>query len=118
MDDSALCPCCFGAISGGALQALVANANDFLQNSQMHTNSVVLNVVVPPVLDSMRLTARTVVARTAGKSFPFPALTDVITRVLKAQLRGVSVVESKEARYEVLLKFGCDYMHRIDFNVV
>jgi hypothetical protein len=106
-----LCACCFSAISYGLVDELVNRVLQTICNRSTTSNSlaipVCLEVAVPPIMDAYRITARTVITAHADKIFPFPAVDELLTRVITQRLKDqVNIVSEAEARIKVLGKYA------------
>lgn len=105
-DSKQLCACCFGAISYEAVETMAKQVVETLCNRDSRSNSketpVCIDIQIPPIMDAFRITARTVITRHADKLFPFPAIDELLARVLTARLATeLNVVPSAEARVKV-----------------
>lgn len=97
-----VCPGCLNSLSGDAIDKLALMISSFAQTCSMHTNAVALDFTVPPVLDAVRLTARTAATRNPLKIFPFPTITELLGRLLKIKLAStLNIVEVNQASYVV-----------------
>lgn len=120
-----LCSCCFGAMSYDVVENLAAQVVHAVASRNALSNSlstpVCIEVLLPPIMDAYRITARTVVTRHAEKLFPFPSVDELLTRLLTARLGGqLNIVSPEEARVKVIYErydlgygngaFDCEYL--------
>lgn len=49
-------------------------------------SSIFLRVLIPPMLDTARITARTIVTKTNEKTIPFPTMAELTSRILTDEL--------------------------------
>lgn len=101
-----LCPCCFGAISHNQLETLADHIVATLKGRDVHSCStdtpVCIEVLVPPVVDAFRITARTVFTRHAEKLFAYPNLDELMVRILSARLKDqLNIVPPTAAKVKV-----------------
>ena len=111
---SPLCACCFGAMSNNALEELCERVISTLIGRDSLSNDVstpvCISVVVPPIMDAYRITARTVITHFADKMFPFPSVDELLTRVLTRRLSTkLNIVPASEARVQVSFSSTCMY---------
>mmetsp|Transcript_5065 Transcript_5065/g.5187 ORF Transcript_5065/g.5187 Transcript_5065/m.5187 type:complete len:524 (+) Transcript_5065:187-1758(+) len=93
--DHKICPCCFDAYAGETLDKLsISVSSDLSQKGIDLKRPTFLIVVIPPMLDTARVTTRTIITSNNEKSFSFPSITDLIQRLLGDILRinGVNIV--------------------------
>lgn len=104
-----ICPSCFGAISGNSLEQLANQVLDVVMNRGYGINNnipVCIKVETPPILDIIRITARTVITRNVDKTFPFPTIEDLVMRLLTRRLSNeVLIVSESAAKVKVSLPF-------------
>ena len=63
---------------------------------------VAVVVYAPPIMDCIRITTRTVITHQHDKTFPFPAVDDLMQRLLTEKLGGrVNIVPTAEAKLKV-----------------
>lgn len=101
-----LCPCCFGAISFGQIENLASEVVAVLLARDIHSctldTPICIEVQVPPTMDAIRITSRTVFTRHPDKLFPYPAIDELLVRVLGARLGGrLNIVPSAAAKVKV-----------------
>lgn len=92
--DHKICPCCFDAYAGESLDKLSTSVyNNLSQKNIDLKRPTFVNVIIPPMLDTARITTRTVITSNNEKSFSFPSITDLVQRLLSDSLRsnGVNV---------------------------
>jgi hypothetical protein len=102
-----MCSCCFGAMSYDVVENLAAQVVHAVASRNTLSNSlstpVCIEVVLPPIMDAYRITARTIVTRHAEKLFPFPSVDELLTRLLTARLGSqLIIVSPEEARVKVI----------------
>ena len=105
-ENNKICPCCFGAISGETLELLAQRVIQAMAQRDANSSSasipVCIEVTVPPIMDAIRITARTVITRHAEKLFPFPAVEELVLRVLTMRLRNdLNIVPAADAKVKV-----------------
>lgn len=106
---SALCACCLGAISydviGSLCEQVVQALKERDQLSNDLTTPVCLEVVIPPIMDAYRITSRTVITGHADKLFAFPAIDELLMRVIATRLKDtLNIVSADKAKVKV-----CEY---------
>jgi hypothetical protein len=102
-----MCSCCFGAMSYDVVDNLAARVVHAVASRNALSNSpstpVCIEVLLPPIMDAFRITARTVVTRHPEKLFAFPSVDELLIRLLTARLSGqLNIVPPEEARVKVM----------------
>ena len=85
--DSAICPCCLGCLSDTQLSSLAAHISASMRASYTTNESFALNILIPPILDIARMTARSVVYASPQKQSGFPNFKELLQRVLTSALK-------------------------------
>ncbi len=109
--DRDMCSCCFGAMSYDVIENLTVRVVESLTTrnalSNSRTTPVCIEVVLPPIMDAYRITARTVITRHPEKIFPFPAVDELLTRILTVKLSSqLNIVPAEEAKVKVTTLFS------------
>jgi hypothetical protein len=85
-DVQTTCPCCFDAFVGESLNILCSSICAGLDVKGIKESSVFLRVLIPPMLDTARITARTIVTNTNEKTIPFPTMSELTYRIMTDEL--------------------------------
>lgn len=95
MTSGQTCPCCFNAFVGDALHAVCASVESILANEGLSKRPIFLRVLIPPMLDTARITVRTIVTATNEKLIPFPTMAELTYRLIVDEMvkkSGLSIV--------------------------
>lgn len=71
---------------GTSLEDLCAAICADLDDRGVDQRSIFLRVLIPPMLDTARITVRTLVTRTNEKIIPFPTMAELTLRLLTHEL--------------------------------
>lgn len=78
-------------------------------------SSIFLRVLIPPMLDTARITARTIVTNTNEKTIPFPTMSELTSRILTDELTkkgGLNIIsDATVAEIQVLLTYLLIVVH-------
>jgi hypothetical protein len=111
-DVQTTCPCCFGAFVGESLNILCSSICEGLDMKGIKESSVFLRVLIPPMLDTARITARTIVTNTNEKTIPFPTMSELTSRILTDELTkkgGLNIIsDATEAEIQVFIGISID----------
>lgn len=88
--DDQICPCCFNAFVGDTLHDVCASLELVLSNSDLHDRPIFLRVLIPPMLDTARITVRTIVTVTNEKVIPFPTMAELTYRLIVDEMVKIS----------------------------
>jgi hypothetical protein len=84
--DDTTCPCCFNGFVATSLEDLCAAICADLDVRGVGQRSIFLRILIPPMLDTARITVRTIVTRTNEKIIPFPTMAELTLRLLTHEL--------------------------------
>ena len=90
-----LCPCCFDAFRGNYIEELCKKIHsDLVCKCIDLKRSVFLRVIIPPMLDTARITVRTIVTKSNEKTFVFPTMSELTNRLIVENLKvqGLNIV--------------------------
>lgn len=114
-DVHATCPCCFDAFVGESLNILCSSICSGLDMKGIKESSIFLRVIIPPMLDTARITARTIVTNTNEKTIPFPTMSELTSRILTDELTkkgGLNIVsDATVAEIQVLICSSLDFIY-------
>jgi hypothetical protein len=95
------CPCCFNICAGDSLDKISASiCADLTAKNIALERPVHLQIIVPPMLDTARITVRTIVCKSNEKTFVFPTMADLTSRLLSdilVRVGGLNIVGSTVA---------------------
>ena len=82
------CPCCFDSFLGNNFENLCTRIIDDLKGKSIDLKrSVFVRVLIAPVLDTARITVRTIISKSNEKIFAFPTMGELTTRLIVENLR-------------------------------
>lgn len=87
VDADVICPCCLGCLTGSALASLASQIITSISSAYSSDESFGLNILIPPVLDIARMTARAVVYAAPQKQSGFPNFKELLQRILTSALK-------------------------------
>ena len=103
------CPCCFNSFSGNNLNNLCNQIVDNLKSKNIDfKRSVFVRVLIAPVLDTARITVRTIVSKSNEKTFAFPTMCELTTRLVVENLKvqGLCIAnDASEADFQVRIRY-------------
>ena len=103
------CPCCFNSFAGNNLNNLCNQIVDNLKSKNIDfKRSVFVRVLIAPVLDTARITVRTIVSKSNEKTFAFPTMYELTTRLVVENLKvqGLCIAnDASEADFQVRIKY-------------
>lgn len=106
VDADVICPCCLGCLTDCTLASLASQIIASVSCTYSPEESFGLNILIPPVLDIARMTARAVVYAAPQKQSGFPNFKELLQRVLTSALKDhVRLAELSAATIRV--KFPC-----------
>jgi hypothetical protein len=100
MNADRMCQCCFGAMVGDSLKQHTELILESISKENLTTRSIYLNVLLPPMVDVARLTTRTIITMNVEKTFAFPTLKELLTRLLSERLskiHGLNMVDDESS---------------------
>ena len=112
-----MCPLCYNTLSRNNLERMKDAMIDALQLDHLDEQQrpIYLNFIVPPVIDTARLTARLIVTRSAERTFAFPPFQLLLQRLMsvliscdqrcKVPLTIVDDMAAADVQINVLLHF-------------
>ena len=90
-----LCPCCFDAFRGNNIEELCTKIHSDLVGKCIDLKrSIFIRVIIPPMLDTARITVRTIVTKSNEKTFVFPTMCELTNRLIVENLKvqGLNIV--------------------------
>lgn len=90
-----ICPCCFDAFKGNNIEEVCVKIHsDLIQKNIDLKRSVFIRIIIPPMLDTARISVRTIVTKTNEKTFVFPTMSELTTRLIVENLKfkGLNIV--------------------------
>ena len=90
-----LCPCCFDSFRGNGIEELCSKIySDLVVKGIDLKRSIFIRIIIPPMLDTARITVRTIVTKSNEKTFVFPTMSELTNRLIveNLKIRGLNIV--------------------------
>ena len=83
-----MCPLCYNVLTRNSLERMKDAMIDALQQDHLDEQQrpIYLNFIIPPVVDTARLTARLIVSRSAERTFAFPPFQLLLQRLMSVMI--------------------------------
>lgn len=104
VDSRTVCPSCLGLFTTDFVHKIASDVLEVLKAHYLLEHRMFISVSFPPLVDLARIVVRTLVTGTADKSFPFPSIGDLVTRlVTNLVVNELSIASLSDAAIKVII---------------